>query len=206
MLLTSAGLVNAALEAALRDLLARDFATANVVVVTTASTATTGRMDWHVTELNRLYQLGWAQFNVLELNGLPRPMVLDRLETADAIYVGGGNAYHLAHSIVGNDLAEPLLDMLARKVYVGASAGSMIFTRDFTAHMVALFGGDDELYRRAGRVEVSPFNLFDWYLYPHGRPPRRVGFPVLSISDGEAVQVVGERVTRIGGPLDTCGG
>ena len=53
--------------------------------------------DWVV------HGLGWREFHILELNGLPRQMVLDRLLHADVIYVEGGRHYHLARSITGND-------------------------------------------------------------------------------------------------------
>ena len=106
MLLSSAGITNDGIRTALGDLVGQDFANASAVIVTTASTAVAGHLDWHLTELNRVYGLGWAEFNVLELNGLPRAIVAKRLESADVIYMSGGNAYHLARSIVINDLGD----------------------------------------------------------------------------------------------------
>ncbi len=77
--------------------------------------------------MNRLHGLGWREFDVLELNGLPRQMVLDRLLHADVIYVEGGSHYHLARSITGNDLADGFLEVLESRVYVGQRR--MIFSR-----------------------------------------------------------------------------
>jgi dipeptidase E len=110
LLLTSAGLRNETLRQALQDLLGKPFASANVVYVPTASLAEPGDHGWFVADLNRLHALGWREFDMLELNGLPRQMVLDRLRHADVIYVEGGSHYHLARSITSNGLADGLLE------------------------------------------------------------------------------------------------
>jgi dipeptidase E len=80
----------------------KPFDQANVVFIPTASVAAGGHHGWLVEDLNRVYALGWREFNMLELNGLPRQMVLDRLRHADVIYAEGGNPYHLARSIIAN--------------------------------------------------------------------------------------------------------
>ena len=82
-------------------MLGKPFGSANVVFVPTASVAEPGDHGWVVTDMSRLHGLGWREFDVLELNGLPRQMVLDRLFHADVIYVEGGSHYHLARSITG---------------------------------------------------------------------------------------------------------
>lgn len=110
LLLTSNGLRNASLQDALRDMLGRSFASANLVYVPTASVAQPGDHGWLVEDLNRLHGFGWREFDVLELNGLPRQLVLDRLLHADVIYVEGGNHYHLARSITGNDLTDGIVE------------------------------------------------------------------------------------------------
>lgn len=83
-------------------MLGKPFEAANVVYIPTASVAEAGSHSWFVADLNRVHNLGWREFDILELNGLPRRMVLDRLLRADVIYTGGGNHYHLARSITGN--------------------------------------------------------------------------------------------------------
>jgi hypothetical protein len=80
LLLTSAGLRNETLRQALRDLLGKPFASANIVYVPTASVAEAGDHGWFVADLSRVHGLGWREFDILELNGLPQQMVLDRLE------------------------------------------------------------------------------------------------------------------------------
>ena len=203
LLLTSAGIQNESLKAALMDLVGRPFDQANVVFIPTASVAASGHHGWLVEDLNRVYALGWREFNMLELNGLPRQMVLDRLRHADVIYAEGGNPYHLARSIIANELADDMADMLGTKVYVGASAGSMIFSKQLTEHTAAALGDTGGL-RKLGETRArSPFGFFDWYLKPHLHslhvPNRddawlaglgnKVSFPIYAIDDQSAVRV-----------------
>jgi dipeptidase E len=204
LLLTSSGLGNATLQDAVRDMLGTPFASANIVVVPTASVAEPGDHGWLVEDLSRLHGLGWREFDVLELNGLPHQMVLDRLLHADVIYVEGGSHYHLARSITGNDLAAGFLQALEDRVYVGVSAGSMIFSRNLTEHSAGIIGDIADLHVLGATTVRPPFGLFDWYLKPHLYSPdfperddawadRIVGqadFPIYFIDDETAVRVV----------------
>jgi dipeptidase E len=113
----------------------------------------------------------------------------------------GGNPYHLAGSIIANELADDMADMLGTKVYVGASAGSMIFSKQLTEQTAEALGDTGDL-RKLGETRArSPF--FDWYLKPHLHslqvPNRddawlaglgnKVSFPIYAIDDQSAVRV-----------------
>ena len=206
LLLTSTGLHNQTQRDALHDLLGKPFASANVVFVPTASLAEPGDHSWFVADLNRLYGLGWREFDVLELNGLPRQMVLDRLMHADVIYVEGGSHYHLARSITGNGLADGLLHALEDRVYVGVSAGSMIFSRNLNEHSADIIGDTADLHVLGATTLEPPLGLFDWYLKPHLYSPdfpergddwadriaARADFPIYFIDDDTAIRVDGD--------------
>jgi dipeptidase E len=206
MLLTSAGIRNDILKSALAGLVGKSFATTRVVFIPTASVAAAGDHGWFVEDLSRLHGLRWREFDILELNGLPGAMVLQRLRHADVIYVEGGNHYHLANSIIANGLAAELTDILESKVYVGVSAGSMIFSRNLAERTGEAFGEQEDL-RILGETRArSPIGLFDWYLKPHlnspgfpNRTPRwfekaaaKLDFPVYAIDDDSAVRVRGD--------------
>ncbi|MFF3375854.1 Type 1 glutamine amidotransferase-like domain-containing protein [Streptomyces sp. NPDC002680] len=208
LLLTASGLRNATLRDALRDLLGKPFASANIVYVPTASVAEPGDHGWLIADMNRLHTLGWREFDILELNGLPRRLVRDRLAHADVIYVSGGNHYHLARSITGNGLAEDFLELLESRVYVGLSAGSMIFSRNLTAHSADVIGDTADLHVLGATTVEPPFGLYDWYLKPHLYSPdfperddawadriiERADFPVYFIDDDTAVRVTDGKV------------
>lgn len=206
--MTASGLRNETLRDALRDLLAKPFESANVVYVPTASVAEPGDHTWSVADLSRLHGLGWREFDILELNGLPRRMVLDRLLHADVVYVGGGSHYHLARSITGNGLAGGFLEALESRVYVGASAGSMVFSRNLTGRSADVMGDAADLRVLGATTVEPPFGLFDWYLKPHLYSPHfperddawadriaeRADFPIYFVDDDTAVRVSDDKV------------
>ncbi|MCZ4099392.1 type 1 glutamine amidotransferase-like domain-containing protein [Streptomyces sp. So13.3] len=211
LLLTSSGLRNETLQDALRDTLGKPFGSANVAYIPTASLAEPGDHGSLVADMSRLHGLGWREFDVLELNGLPRRMVLDRLLHADVIYVEGGNHYHLARSITNNDLAGGFLEVLESRVYVGVSAGSMIFSRNLTEHSADVIGDAADLHVLGATTVDPPFGLFDWYLKPHLNSPdfperdeawadriaARADFPIYLIDDETAVRVSDDKVDVI---------
>ncbi|WEH13166.1 Type 1 glutamine amidotransferase-like domain-containing protein [Streptomyces sp. VNUA24] len=202
-LLTASGLRNETLREALREMLGKPFGAANVVYVPTASVAESGDHGWLLADMNRVHGLGWREFDVLELNGLPRQTVLDRLLRADVIYCAGGNQYHLARSITGNGLADGFLEALRSRVYVGFSAGSMIFSRQLTEHSADVIGDTADLHALGATTVEPPFGLFDWYLKPHlyssdfpnrddawaDRIAERADFPIYFLDDETAVRV-----------------
>lgn len=211
LLLTSGGLRNDSLLDALRDMLGKPFGAANVVYIPTASLAQPGDHGWLLEDMSRVHALGWRELDVLELNGLPAQVVLERLRHADVIYGGGGNHYHLARSITGNDLADGFLEALESRVYVGLSAGSMIFSRNLTEHSAHVIGDVEDLHVLGATSVKSPFGLFDWYLKPHLYSPdfperddtwadrivEQADFPIYFIDDETAVRVVDEKVDLV---------
>lgn len=208
MLLTSNGVTNGTLRTALEELLGKAFSSARAVYIPTAATAASGNHLWLVQSLLEVRGLGWREFDVLELNGLPKAMVVDRLRAADVIYVEGGNHYHLARSIARDGIATDLLELLESRVYVGASAGSMIFSRNLTTASAAQVGDLEDLHVLGADSIEPPIGLFDWYLKPHlGSPwfPERTDawadevaaaaeFPVWFIDDDTAIRVRGDQV------------
>jgi dipeptidase E len=206
LLLTSAGLRNPTLRQALQDLLGKPFASANIVYVPTASVADPGDHGWLVADVTRLHGLGWREFDILELNGLPRQMVLDRLLHADVIYAEGGNHYHLARSITGNGLAEDLKKALEDRIYVGVSAGSMIFSRNLNERSASVVGDTQDLHVLGATTLEPPLGVFDWYLKPHLYSPdfpergdawadriaAQADFPIYFIDDDTAIRVNGD--------------
>ena len=213
MLLTSAGIKNGTLKSALADLVGTRFPAARLVFIPTASVAERGDHRWLVRDLNRLRRMRWRELNILELNGLPQPVVLDRLRGADVIYAEGGNHYHLANSFIKTGLDAELADILESKVYVGVSAGSMIFSRNLSRETGEAFTEQDDLRILGDTQPRSPLGLFDWYLKPHlnsrsfrERTPQwyrdraaKVGFPVYAIDDNSAVRVRGDAVDVVSG-------
>ncbi|MFI5914498.1 Type 1 glutamine amidotransferase-like domain-containing protein [Dactylosporangium sp. NPDC051541] len=208
LLLTSAGLRNATLLDTLRTMLDQPFAAANVVYIPTASMAEPGDHGWVLDDMTRVRALGWREFDILELNGLPPELVRARLRHADVIYVSGGNHYHLARSITRNDLAAAFLEALETRVYVGLSAGSMLFSRNLNEHGADVLGDAADLHLLGATTVEPPFARFDWYLKPHLYSPdfpdrddtwadtiaARADFPIYFIDDDTAIRVDGDHL------------
>ena len=213
MLLTSNGIRNDILKSALADLVGKRFSAARVVFIPTASVAAAGDHGWFVEDLSRLHAFRWREFDLLEFNGLPGQMILSRLRHADVIYVEGGNHYHLANSIIASGLAAELTDILESKVYVGVSAGSMIFSRNLSERTGEAFGEQEDLRILGETPARSPIGLFDWYLKPHLNSPSfpnrtpawfekvaaKLDFPLYALDDDSAVRVRGSEVDVVSG-------
>lgn len=198
LLLTSAGIRNGSILGALKEMLGKPCDEANLCFIPTASLAEAGNHDWFIEDLNRIYNVGWKQFDVLDLNSLPKSMIIERLQVADVIYVEGGNTYALAKAITDNNLAEDFLHLLETKVYVGVSAGSMIFSKDLTKRMVAWYGEDEALYKANDRQQLSPLNYFDWFFKPHVDfttwKTQDMGFPYYAVDDQTALKIIDGKI------------
>lgn len=129
LLLTSQMIYNQSIADALAELLDKPFSEATVAFVVTSHNAAMGDKSWFVGNLNSLYRLGWKTFYILDvagLDGIAEDVWMKQLEEADVIVMGGGANYFLSYWIERSGLFKRLLELLKTKVYVGASAGSML--------------------------------------------------------------------------------
>jgi len=166
LLLTSAGINNSSIRAALVDLLGKPIAESSALCIPTASYAMGGPASaWRMISgraSTPLCELGWKSLGVLELTALPSideehwlPMVRE----TDALLVGGGDVFYLGYWMRQSGLAD-LLPSLREAVYMGVSGGSMA-----TAPKIGEYfegwkpptGGDDAL----GMVDFSLFPHLD---------------------------------------------
>lgn len=201
LLLTSGGVTNPSIHAALERLLGKPVAACHALVVPTAQwghpLCGPGTVRGLVAAdhgFRHFSGLGWASLGVLELTALPsigaarwRPWV----EQADALLVDGGDATYLCHWMKASGLAD-LLPSSPEKVWVGVSAGSMVLTPRIGRRFVEWQGAPDD----AG-LGVVGFSLF-----PHlGAFPTAtmaeaqrwaadLGTPAYAIDEQTAVQVV----------------
>src|SRR5690606_11876912 len=112
-----------------------------------------------------LQALGWAEFDIVSLFAGPATLVEARLRSADVILGYGGSNIWLAHAWSATGLASVLRELLDEKVYVGWSAGSMIFSRLHAVAVDALGDDDPEVFQIADVAAAVP--LFDWFVLGH---------------------------------------
>jgi dipeptidase E len=135
LLLTSSGISNPSIEAALVDLLGKPIAESSALIVPTAiypfpdGAGGAWRAISGETE-SPFSGLGWKSLGVLELTALPtikEESWIPTLRETDAVLVWGGHVMYLAYWMRQSGLAD-LLPSLTNTVYVGVSAGSIVVT------------------------------------------------------------------------------
>lgn len=132
LLLTSESIHNKSIESALRGLLDKPSDECTVVYITTSQNGAVGDKSWFIGNLNDAFNVGWKSFETIDLAAminLPKSMWWERIKMADVIFMGGGANFYLGYWLEKSGLAEALPQLLATKVYVGSSAGSMITTQ-----------------------------------------------------------------------------
>jgi dipeptidase E len=166
LLLTSAGIKNASILAALVDLLGKPIAESDALCIPTAQYGhpqVTPDMAWSFISGRSplpMCGLGWKSVGVLELTALPS---LDEerwvpwVREADALLVAGGDALYLCHWMRESGLAD-LLPSLGETVWVGLSAGSMVMTPRI---------GEDFVQWRPPGGDDSTLGVVDFSICPH---------------------------------------
>ena len=165
MLLTSNGISNHVIQEALVDALGQPITESRVIMVIDAILPFGGDKSKLLEHLSSLHGLGWAEFDVVSLFAGPPELIAERLRGADVILGYGGSNIWLAHAWTASGLDGVLRELLDEKVYVGWSAGSMIFSRRHAQAAEAI--GDDE--PEVFQVErVGPaLPLFEWFVRGH---------------------------------------
>lgn len=139
-LLTSGGVTNASIHAALVELLGKPIAECRALFIPTAMYAYPrhAAMAWQAfagKARSPLCELGWKSLGVLELTALPSLAKEDwvpLVEETDALLVWGGDPVFLAGWMRRSGLTELLSSWRGELVYVGVSAGSMAVSSTFS--------------------------------------------------------------------------
>ena len=201
LLLTSGGVTNPSIHAALLRLLGKPIAECAALVVPTAQwghplcgPASVRRLVAAEPASRYPAGLGWASLGVLELTALPTigaerwvPWVRD----ADVLLVDGGDATYLCHWMRESGLAD-LLPSLPDTVWVGVSAGSMVLTPRIGAYFVEWPSAPDD--RALGVVDFAIFPHLDAFptntLAHAQRWAAEIGIPAYAIDEQTAIVVV----------------
>ncbi len=168
LLLTSAGIRNPSIRAALDGLLGKPVEECDALAIPTSTYghphATLGTA-WRFVAGQEpncpMVELGWKSVGLLELTALPsldRERWVPAVEAADVLLANGGDAVYLAHHMRASGFDElfPSLDA----VWVGLSGGSMVMSPRIGDHFKAWEppgGGDEAL----GAVDFAIFPHLD---------------------------------------------
>jgi dipeptidase E len=205
LLLTSAGITNPSLHAALVDLLGKPIAECGALCIPTAIYAKPGGagMAWRFISGREsrtpMCELGWKSVGVLELTALPsldKAQWIPTVQETDVLLVNGGDALYLGYWMRQSGLADLLPSLPLQSVYVGLSAGSMVMTprvgEDFVESKPSITGDDITL----GVVDFSIFPHLDHPDLPENTMAAAekwaagIGGPAYAIDDQTAIKVV----------------
>jgi dipeptidase E len=182
LLLTSAGIKNPSIHAAMRDLLGKPIEECDALAITTASYGhpmAGPPRAWNFVAGAEprcpMIELGWKSVGLLEpavLPSLPRDVWLPWVENTDVLLVNGGDALYLTHHMRESGLADLLPSLSA--VWVGLSGGSMC--------MAPRIGSDFKQWDPPGGGDEA-LGIVDFSIFPHLAPD---GMPGNSMAEAEA--------------------
>lgn len=126
LLLASSGLANESIIAALEEMVGKPRKDINVIIINEAIKAEAGDMRWFAEELERLASVLGGNLEFIDLQAHDLEYIKSRIDLADMIFCFGGNADYLATVFERTGFANLLPKILAKKVWVGSSAGSCV--------------------------------------------------------------------------------
>jgi dipeptidase E len=203
LLLTSAGVKNPSIEAALADMLGKPIEESTALAIPTAAYGHTqispeGALRFLTGQATTpMVELAWKSVGILELTALPsigRDRWVPWVEETDVLLANGGDALYLSHWMKETGMAD-LLHSYPEKIWAGLSAGSMVMTprigHDFIDGPVS--EGDDATL---GVVDFSIFPHLDHPALPENtmadaeRWAAKIDGPAYAIDDETAITVV----------------
>ena len=217
LLLTSNGLSNPSIAKALEDLVGKPRKEIKIAFIPNAGFPVDDfkheSRDWLVNDMYRIKEF-CGFIDIVSLSDLTKKQVCERLEYADVIFVGGGNAFYLSYCMEKVSLFDELPRLLETRVYAGISAGSMIATETLRTASGAIKNPSkfyDEEYDEMGPVGRSAgrsAKLVNFVVRPHFNsksfPNIKGGYleaiakdvkvPLYAIDDNSAVKVDGDKV------------
>jgi len=201
LLLTSGGVTNPSIHAALVELLGKPVDECRALCIPTAQwghpmcgPASVRGFVAAEPGFQYLSGLGWASLGVLELTALPSigaERWVPWVRQADVLLVDGGDATYLGHWMRESGLAE-LLPSLPDTVWVGVSAGSMVMTPRIGTYFVEWPAAPDD--RTLGVVDFSIFPHLN--AFPTNTPADAerwaagLDVPAYAIDEQTAIKVV----------------
>lgn len=209
LLLTSAGISNQSIQAALVELLGKPIAEARALFIPTAIYGIKGSAEIIQKVIcgtlgDPFCQLGWNSIGLLELTALPsieKELWLHEISQVDALLVGGGDCQYLCYWMQQSGLAELLPSLLNKVVYVGLSAGSMIMTSYGTTYGNHILPANTPKSLNYLNFAIHPHLNHEWFpsnaLENIEKLAATLAVSSYAIDDSTAIKVIGNQITVV---------
>jgi dipeptidase E len=202
-LLTSAGLMNESISNALVELTGMQNKDINVVFIPTAANLEPGDMEWLIKDYTLFSRQGFNSIDIIDIAAVGKDVWQPRLEAAHIFCFGGGNEQFLARVINESGLKEILPQLLATRVYMGISAGSMVVAQFPTAPILKAVYPEDKFENKLqpslGLVGLHfiPHLNSDWF--PNVRKEiiekiQDLSYPLYALDDQSALKIVDNKI------------
>jgi len=163
LLLTSHGIANESIANALFDLVGKAPEETTIVFIPTASNVEQGGKDWLINDLINLKKQNFKSIEITDISAVDEKIWQPSLESADVLFFEGGSVYHLMRWLNKSGLTKLLPNLLKDKVYMGASAGSMVTNPDLALKLLQVIYEADMIETEGAKG----LNFVDFYFLPH---------------------------------------
>jgi len=198
LLLTSSGLETPKLRKEFVSLLGKKVSESRILVIHTAQTI---QLMSYINDVGvELKKAGISNDNITYLN-LYTEKFSYNLRNYDAIYVCGGNTYHILDRIIKIGLFELIKKFVKDGgLYVGVSAGSILVGKRIEIAGWGIEGDPNDINLR----NLNGFNFTNIAIYTHYKPSlkkevnefkQKVDYPVETLEDGKAIVIKNEKGT-----------
>ena len=160
-LLTSAGLSNKSLKETFLNLVGKPAKKIKVSFIPTAANIFPGDKSWLIKDLAALIEIG-TQVDIVDISALPIEIIKTRLEDTDVLFFEGGSEFYLMEQIIKSGLDKLLPNLLASRLWVGVSAGSMV-------PGLHLLVSNNDLYEEpiGTNKDMAGLRFIDFNVLPH---------------------------------------
>ena len=194
LLLTSMGISNPTIASSLDSLTSISRGEVKIGFVPTSANIEPGNKDWFLRQLHDLSKFNYTWIDIVDFSASDIDWQ-SRLSLCDVIYISGGNTFHLLNETRKYGFDKWIKKNLDSKVFIGSSAGSILFTPTIA---IATVEPADTNYAKL--VDLSALNLVDFEISPH--TPEQLSYEanekyanksknkLYALDDNTAIQVV----------------
>lgn len=163
LLLTSAGITNKSLADALFQLVGKKPEDTSLAYIPTAANIVIGDKGWLIDDLIDLKKLNFKSIEIADISADEEKIWKQKFESADVLFFEGGDTFHLMEWVNKVGLDKEMRELLKTKVYVGASAGSAIVSKDLRLGLTQKIY-EENLDRT---TDLEGLGLVDFYIISH---------------------------------------